>query len=551
LRSKRGVVLVVLAGSWASPRRAATLEAVGGRRRLSTQILAGQVAVLTVAALAGFGLYVRHTRHDLDRQYERRALVVAEATAADADIRDAMAAGDPNGTVGGLAEALRRATSASYVVVIDRDGVRHSHPDPTLIGKRVEEPVVALDGRNHVGVDNGHLGRSANAKAPLRGSDGTIIGEVSAGILERQVSAEVWHQLPTLLLYSAVAVALGIAVSLFLARRLKRRTFGLELDEIAELLQEREAMLHGIREGVVTLDPAGRVSLVNDEARRLLDLGAMALGTTLSDALPPGRLRDLVTGAVDASVDETVVTDDRCLTVTRMPVAVEGRSLGAVVTIRDQTELVTLLRELDSVRSLTDALRAQQHEHANRMHTLSGLLELGRVDDASAYLRELAGAPADVAEVLQERIGDPTIVALLLGKMAVASERGVLLEITGDDISADDLAMGPGALVSVLGNLVDNAIDAAADSADARVEVRFGRLPAGDVLIDVRDTGPGIPDGQDVFADGFTTKPPREGGVHRGLGLALVRRLVVRAGGDIHVESDGGATFRVRVPVRT
>ena len=529
--------------------------AVARRRRLYAQILTGQLTVLAVTGVVGFVLYARHARDDLDRQFERRALVVAEAAAADPGIRAAMASGDLDGTVAALADHIRLATGASYVVVIDRDKRRHSHPNPELIGQRVEEPVVAMDGQNHVGVDNGHLGRSANGKAPLRAPDGTVIGEVSAGILENQVSSELSRQVPALLLYSGMALAVGVAVSLLLARRLKRRTLGLELDEIAGLLQEREAMLHGIHEGVVTLDPVGRISLVNDAARRLLGLGAAPVGGTLDSALPPGRLRDLVTGTVDMSLDPTVITDDRCLTVARMPVFLEGNLLGAVVTLHDQTEMVSLLRELDSVRALTDALRAQQHEHANRMHTVAGLLELGRVDEAAAYLREIAGASAALAETLQERIGNPTVVALLLGKLVVAAEHGVRLQIeaerTLDGVTAADLALEPAALVTVIGNLVDNAIDAAQGTAKATVSVRFGRSHTGDMTIEVSDTGPGIDgDPERLFVDGFTTKGPRPDGLHRGLGLALIRRVATQAGGDVTVDGTRGATtFRVRVPV--
>src|SRR5205085_6927742 len=194
------------------------------------------------------------------------------------------------------AEEIRRATGASYVVVIDRNSVRHSHPNPELIGNKVEEPLVALDGKGYVGIDAGSLGRSANGKAPLRAPDGTIIGEVSAGILETNVSAEVAQTLPALLGYAALALLVGTAVSLLLARRLKRQTFGLELDEIAQLLQEREAMLHGVSEGVITVDSRGRVSLINEGARRLLGIGSTALHEPVADLVPPGRLRDVITG---------------------------------------------------------------------------------------------------------------------------------------------------------------------------------------------------------------------------------------------------------------
>ena len=507
--------------------------------------------MLLVAVSTGFLLFMRELRRDIDRGYESRALSIAQATAADAQIRAAMASGDRTHEVAAIAETLRAATGASYIVVIDRNSVRHSHPDPTLIGQRVEEPLIALDGNGHVGIDHGGLGRSANGKAPLRAPDGAIIGEVSAGILERHVSDAVARSLPALAGYSAVALLLGVAVSLLLARRLKRQTFGLELDEIASLLQEREAMLHGVGDGVIAVDTRGRVSLLNEGARRLLDIGATALHSTLEELVAPGRLRDVMTGAVGDRVGETVVTDDYVLDVTRMPVSHAGHPLGAVITIRDRTELAGLVRELDSVRSLTDALRAQQHEHANRMHTLAGLLELGRYDEAQTYLDELSTTTAGMAESLRDRIGDPMIVALLLAKVTIAAERGVELEVAADaDIGPiGDIAAKTRVLVSIVGNLVDNAIDAAASGAadQPHVRVQFRRPSSGEVEITVADNGPGVGHPDLVFTDGYSTKPSRDG-APRGLGLALVHRLVVRNGGRVSISNADGAVFTVTLP---
>jgi len=517
-------------------------------RRLSTQILVSQLTILLVALVAGFALYAAAVRRELDHQYERRALSIAQAAAVMPQIRTAMARGDPDRVVARLAEELRASTRASYVVVLDRNGVRHSHPDSTLIGQRVAEPLIALDGAGHVGVDDGHLGRSANGKAPLRAPDGAVVGEVSAGILESQVSDQLWRTVPTLLLYTALALVIGIVTSLLLTRRLKRQTFGLELHEIAELLQEREAMLHGIREGVITLDPGGRISLVNDEARRLINLTRAGLGDRVDEVLPPGRLRDLLCGEVEAGQDEVVLTDSRCLTVTRMPVSRRGRPLGAVITLRDRTELVGLLRELDSVRNLSAALRAQQHEHANRMHTIAGLLDLDRPEEAASYLAEVSAASTGLAESLSDRIGDPTVVALLIAKVAIGAERGVTLEVT-EDSRIERGAVDPQALITVLGNLIDNAMDAVVGHPRRQVVVRIREETDATVVTEVSDSGPGLPVGTaSVFTDGVTTKPAREG-VHRGLGLALVHRLVTAAGGTITAESSEGALFRVVLPV--
>jgi len=257
-------------------------------RRLSTQILLSQLAVLTIVSSAGLALFAQEARHAVDVQSEQRALAVALATAAVPQVGSALDAGDPGSALQPLAERVRAKTGAAYVVIIDRTGMRHSHPNPTLIGQRVAEPLVA---RPQTGLDNGRLGRSANGKAPVVLADGTVVGEVSAGILESQLAQSKNDELQRLAGYAALALLVGALVSLWLARRLKRQTFGLELHEVAELLQEREAMLHGIREGVVTLDASGRVSLVNDEARRLLGFASGGTGERLGHSRPGSSAR--------------------------------------------------------------------------------------------------------------------------------------------------------------------------------------------------------------------------------------------------------------------
>jgi two-component system CitB family sensor kinase len=289
------------------------------------------------------------------------------------------------------------------------------------------------------------------------------------------------------------------------------------------------------------------VTAVNDEARRLLGLHTAGLGRPLEQLVPPGRLRDVLSGAV-VGPDETVLTEDYCLTVNRMPVALQGRELGAVVTLRDRTELVGALRELDSVRGLTDALRAQQHEFANRMHTLAGLIELGDQAEAIAFITQTEAAQIGAAEAIRARVLSAPVAALILAKQTVAAERGVHLELSADSL-LDEAPDRVQALITILGNLVDNAIDAAAGNGPpATVELRL-RVDEGGITARVTDTGPGVPAELTgaVFQDGFTTKAPR-GEVRRGLGLALVQRTVTQVGGRITVRPGPGAAFTVWLP---
>ena len=522
------------------------------RGKLSNRIVVSVVAILLATTLVGFVLDTLSRRSDLLHEYQRRALVIGQTFAAIPSIREALFRHDAadRRLIRTLAETVRRETGASYIVVINRAGVRFSHPDPKLIGKRVSEPVVALDGRDYVGVDHGNLGVSANAKVPLRAPNGHVIGEVSTGIEESHIAAQLLDELPTLLLYFAISLGIGIVASLTLARRLKRSTFGLELEEIAALVQEREAMLHNIREGVITLDRHERVTLINDEALRLLPISQDAVGRPIDELVGPGRLRNLLTG-VTAGEDEAVLTDDHILVVNRMTVMRQNRRLGAVITLRDRTELDALIRELDGVDALTTALRAQQHEFSNRMHTLAGLIELGDHEAAASYALDVSHASGGLAESIRARIERPEIAAMLLAKTTIAAERGVVLTLT-DDSRLAAAGIDTSSVLTIVGNLIDNAIDAAAAApGPAAVAVRLNSDH--EVRIEVSDTGSGVaPEvaGQ-LFTDGFSTKEPAPDR-QRGLGLALVHRLVRRSGGTIEfqpADRQRGTVFSVVLPL--
>ncbi len=520
-------------------------------RRLSSQIFAGQLVILAVTVLVGFLLFAHEERRHLDTQYEQRAAAIARTVAGMPEIAQCLETRQPgcDRLVQQRATQVESEAGAAYVVVIDLNRVRHSHPNPALVGQQVEEPIATLDGRTHVGIDNGSLGRSANGKAPLYAADGRMVGEVSVGIEQSSISGALWRELPAYAGWFAVALAVGAVASWALARRLKRRTFGLELHEIVQLLQEREATLHGIREGVIAFDPAGRVTAVNDEARRLLDLGHAPIGGRLEDVVPAGRLRDLLSGEIPGK-DAVVLTDDRCLTVNRMPVLLARQPHGAVVTLRDRTEMAGLLRELDGVRSLTDALRAQRHEFSNWLHTVIGLLELGRPDEALRYLTELRGSSSELAEDLSAQIACAQIVGLLLGKAAEAHERGIVLEISPETWLGEPPEKVQ-ALTTIVGNLIDNAMDAVG-GADRSGRITVELIDNEDAIdVSVVDNGPGIPAGaaELIFTDGFTTKPSN-GSLHRGLGLALVHRLVQRLGGEITVSQGPGRTSGSGCPRR-
>ncbi len=522
--------------------------------RLSTQVLVLQLAIIVLTVSAGFVVSFLQARHELDARAGQRSLAIADTVASIPAVVQAFSSPDPAAVIDPIAERIRVMTGAAFIVVASKQGVRYSHPNPALIGTSLmndpgENPQPVLAGRTFVGVQSGSLGRSMRAKVPIRGSDGVVVGLVSVGLLETNISSELRHNLPTTLIPPLLGLALGTVGAFLLARRIKRQTFGLEPKEIAALLEQREAMLHGVREGTITVDADGRLTLVNDEAERLLGLDEAALGRPLADILPEGRVRDVLTGEV-AGRDELILFKDRVLLANRTPVEVRGRPVGAIVTLRDRTELESLLRELDDVRSLADALRAQEHEFANRLHVIGGLIELGRYDEAVHFIHLNSLLHQELAASLVERVGNPLLSALLLGKASVASERGINLRISTLDELPAELA-DPSGLVTILGNLIDNALDSAAQAGPGgHVDVTLS-VAGSNLVIRVHDSGAGIDPAltAEIFRDGFTTKVAREGNRRRGLGLALVSQEVRRRGGRISVENVDGAVFTVVLPV--
>ncbi|KUN89137.1 ATP-binding protein [Streptomyces griseoruber] len=530
-----------------SPSPPARRLRLGMPRRVFSQVLLMQLAIAAGVVVLATGLFLAPLSNQLDDQAMRRALAIAQTTAAVPQIAEDLRRTPPtvDGPVQREAERIRKASGAEYVVVMDLNGTRWSHTDPDEVGGHVStDPQKALAGQDVMEIDSGTLGRSARGKVPLRDSAGDIIGAVSVGIEYDSVRARLIHAIPGLFAYAGGALAVGALAAWLISRRVQRQTRDLAFSDISALLAEREAMLHGIREGVVALDRSGRVRLLNDEAQRLLGIGDEAVGRSPDEALGEGRTADVLAGRVTGT-DLIAVRGQRVLVVNRMPTDDDG----AVATLRDRTELEQLGRELDSTRGLIDALRAQDHEHANRMHTLLGLLELEMYDDAVDFVGEVVGDHRVTSEQVTEKIEDPLLAALLVGKATVAAERGVALWVS-DGTRLPDRLVDPRGLVTVVGNLVDNALDAVAGTPHARVEVEL-RAEGRTAVLRIRDTGPGIPPEQRelVFTEGWSTKKPPAHG-KRGIGLSLVRRLAERQGGSATVGEavGGGAEFTVVLP---
>ena len=512
---------------------------------VARQILLLQVGVVVVLVAAAIALTAYDARRDVRDHATDRAVAVAEAVADSPTVRTAVVSADPTAALQPYAEQVRVDTDTDFVVVMGLDRTRYTHPNPENIG----EPFVgdlgdAPDGEVFTQQATGSLGPSVRAVVPVRDADGDeVIALVSVGITVSDIDKQLRREVVVILLCAAAVLGLGLLGAALVSRRLRRMTHGMGEREIARMYEYYSAVLHAVREGLLLLNPDGRVELANDEARRLLDLPDDVIGRQVADlGLAPG----LVAAALGrtAESDDLYLAGDRMLVVSTAPARWEGREVGSVVSLRDHTELRSVTGELDVVRQLTESLRSQNHEAANRLHTVVSLIEMGRPDDAVDFATE----ELQVAQLLADRVvgavDDPVVAALLLGKSADAAERGIELAISGSVAETGDVPSRD--LVTVLGNLVDNAFDAVADAAERRVRVHLEHAD-GTLTIVVDDSGAGLDDeaAARVLERGWTTKAAPGSG--RGLGLALVVQVARRHGGDVTIgRSDlGGARFGV------
>lgn len=515
-------------------------------RTLGFQLLLLQVGiVLLTVGLTGV-LVVRLQQEQIRDTYRQQVLSVATSVARLPSVIAAYEEADPSTTLQPLAELIRESSGMTFVVITDAEGIRYSHPDPGRIGERVStDPSTTLRGEVFVGTETGTLGESLRAKVPVRSDDGRVLGAASVGILESQLAADLREDVPVVAAWLAAAALLGAIAAALVTRLVRRRIFGLEPEEIAHLLEAREAMLHGIREGVVAVDERGRIALANDEAVRLLELDADPTGRRAEEILDPALIPLL---ARDRPVaDEAVLAGERLLMVNRTPAQVGGRQVAQVLTLRDRTELVEAMRALHGQRNLAETLRAQAHEFSNRLHVVQGLIELGRHQDAVAYIDRI-GAGGRVLTGSLDAVHDAALGALILAKASVARERGARLTLESEGEVADGVGDD---LITVLGNLVDNALDAVGP--DGRVVVRLAVHDGQVTGVRVDDDGPGIaPEHRErVFEPGMTTKEGAVLSQHgHGIGLAQVARIAQRRGGSASVAGSPLGGARVEVSFR-
>ncbi|MCS4594906.1 sensor histidine kinase [Brevibacterium sediminis] len=519
-------------------------------RRLFLVQLVLIVLVCTALSVTSYVTTLNNIRHATGE----RVLSIAETLAHDPFVTEAVTGDDPSARLQPYALTVIDFAEVDFVTIMDRDGTRYTHPAPDQLGKKyLGSTAKARAGQTETEEYVGTLGPSVRAIVPITDADGEVTAMVAVGVTLETLSVAQAASLPQIILVGLAALALGGLGSWLLARYLRRVTLGYGPEELRRLFAFYDSALHSLREGLILADDSGRLVLYNDEAASLLGLPKVEESTpiSLAEVALPESVRDLLTtGRV--AVDEIHFTEDRVLVISqkqaRQPRG--GRDEGGTVaTLRDRTDIQELTGELATMTTLSEALRAQTHEHANRLHTVSTLIELGRVQEALDFAVKDEQESQRLTDSFVASLDEPFITALMIGKAAQANERGIELTVTAtgelppERLDARDL-------VTVAGNLLDNAFDAVADSDEKHVWADFVAAD-GELIITIADSGAGVA-GEDIdalFHLGASAKSEVGGVGRHGFGLVLVRQAVSRLGGHIDVDSDGGAIFTVTLPL--
>lgn len=521
--------------------------------RLQTQIIllvcGIVIIVLTVASI----LVTRNIAEKVWSEQGKLAMAISHIVAASPTTISNLENRGRTSTLQEYIDRIEKASGVQFIVIVDMNGIRVTHPTASLVGEHVVggDEERSFRGETYFSVSEGTLGLSYRAFVPIFNKDQKQLGTVITGILITSVERAVEENRRIMYWAMAVGLILGTGCAIFLGHRVKKTLFGLEPAEIARITEERNAMVQSVREGVIAVDKTGTITTINSEARRIMQLADLPddlLGHPVTECVPHTRLMEVLESGV-AEYDQEQILKDFVILTNRMPVYVGNEIAGAVATFRDMTEVRQMAEEITGVQSYVEALRAQSHEFMNKLLVILGLVRLGSYAELSTYIADIADKYQEEVASITSMIHDPIVAGFLLSKCSKANELGVdVLLLEGSDLPPPENVGLSHALVLILGNLIDNALEATKQSERRYVDI-WMRLDDNRLELEVGDSGLGIPQEniERIFERGFSSK-----GEHGGLGLFLVKETVERLEGQISVgnSEDGGALFKVSLPYK-
>ncbi|GGB48671.1 GHKL domain-containing protein [Virgibacillus dakarensis] len=514
------------------------------------------ISLLIIGIFVIFGLFLRSfISTTMEDQIGKRALSVAQSVANIPEIKQAFQLEDPASVIQQIVTPIQQDTEAEFIVVGNREGIRYSHPEANQIGKKMiggDNERALLKGESYISKRVGSLGLSIRGKVPVFADNGEIIGVVSVGFLNHDVQGIIKNQSKSLWLTLVAITLLGIIGAIFISNYLKKLLSDMEPEEISDLLVQKEAILQSTHEGIIAVNEKGTITMMNVAAQWILfkqiDQDNQFLGRPIKELL---RHTDLFTVLQhgESHYNREMVLGENIVLVNRMPIYQDKRIVGAVSTFRKKTELAHLTNELMQIKQFANAQRAQTHEFSNKLYTILGLLQLDQKQEAIDFIKKENNVQQEWSQFLLDHVADPMIHGLLQGKFNQANELGITMSVDPDSQLAYCFnGEKQDALLTALGNLIENAMEAVRNIEGKRVISIFFTDIGEDVLIEIEDSGPGIAkeDAAHIFEQGFSTKT----GSHRGTGLPLSNRMLQDIGGAIMLEDGelGGACFVIILP---
>ncbi|PFO01507.1 ATPase [Bacillus sp. AFS076308] len=518
---------------------------------LQTKIfgLALLLGLLLILLMTSFYSYMESKQ--IEENKGKLALEISKTVSFMPTIIEAFHSSYPSKTIQPLAEKIRKETGAEFVVVGNMDGTRYSHPLKSMIGKKMkggDNDKAIKKGQYYVSKANGSLGPSIRGKSPILNKNGEVIGVVSVGFLLEDVHHQITKNITKVLLVSIFALLISSLGSMLLGRDIRKDTLGLEPYEIAALYKEKNAVLHGVKEGILAVNRDGFITMMNQPAKRLLHINGSVRHLKVDGLFSSGYLYEVLHSG-SPIVDKEVVWKDKTVIVNCTPLFDESGISGVVASFRDKTEIEQMVNTISEVKSYSEDLRAQTHEYTNKLYVLSGLLQLGEFDQAIAMIQAETQVLQVQNTILFNQIKDSKVQAILLGKLGKASEKKINLEINPESyLEALPTHINFSSLIVIIGNLIDNALEAVSESYNPTV--KFFAIDIGsDIIFEVSDNGRGISerDIPKLFNRGFSSK---KGDMPRGFGLSNAEEAVIEVNGMIEVQSnpETGTVFTVYLP---
>jgi two-component system, CitB family, sensor kinase len=522
--------------------------------RLHTKLMLGiSILIIVLGTIIEF-TFKNIMESNLKHEIGSKALSVAQSIANMPEIQAAFRTNNPSTIIQPIAENIRKQVGAEFIVIGNRNEIRYSHPNPNRLGQKMVggDNGQVFKGESVISESTGTLGPSLRGKAPIF-SNGEVIGVVSVGYLQTDIEKEISKLQRKIFVATLIILIGGLLAALLISLNIKRAIFGLEPKEIAWMYQEKHAILESIHEGIIAIDTDGKITVVNETAHTILKVPNHILlrGKRIEEVLVNTHLLEVVrTG--QAEYDQEIIIMGEVYLANRIPIFNNKREVvGAVASFRNKSELAQLLQELSHVKAYAEGLRAQTHEYSNRLYTLLGLIQLGSYQEAIDFISKEVDVAQGFIQFLMKEVPDPIIAGFILGKVSLASELKIHFTIDRESSFKDvPLEISREALVTVIGNLINNAFEAVKENEKQEKCVSLFLTDLGkELIIEVEDNGIGMnPDmSEQIFQAGFTTKNTSN---NAGIGLSLVQKALNDIGGTITFSSNAGegSIFTVAIP---